>query len=229
MQRLGGFLLLLGAVLALTAVPAKAATLPTPAGELDFQVLREGTPIGRHRVVFSQDGDRQVVEIAIDLEVKFAFFTLFRYQHRNREAWQDGRLVSIDTQTDDDGTAHWVRGRATADGFLVESDGGTVLAPATVIPTSYWHPATVEQTRLLDTQRGRLLDVQVERVGADPAARAKEALRYRMTGDLELDLWYSAGGHWAKIAFQARGAEVRYRPWDQAEETRGEIQAAGKP
>jgi hypothetical protein len=36
------------------------------------------------------------------------------------------------------------------------------------------------------------------------------AERYRMTGDLTLDLWYTAEGEWASISFEARGAEVVY-------------------
>ena len=31
-----------------------------------------------------------------------------------------------------------------------------------------------------------------------------------MTGDLTLDLWYTAEGEWAKTSFEARGAEVVY-------------------
>lgn len=190
---------------------AGEAVLARKAG-LAFDVLRDGSSIGRHEIGFRQEGDDLHVEIAIDLEVKLAFITLFRYWHRNHEVWRDGRLVSIETRTDDDGKLHRVSGRVTAEGFLVEGSEGRTILPAGVLPTSYWHPRTVEQNKLLDTQRGRLLKVETETLGLEEidGSSQDEAMRYRLSGDLQLDLWYSPEGEWRKLAFVARGAEVTY-------------------
>ena len=150
---------------------------------------------------------------AEELEVSLAFITVFSYRHSNREVWRDGRLVSIDTKTDDDGQVYWMRGRATEEGLAVEGSSGRFLAPADVIPTSYWNPVTVQKTRLLDTQHGRLIQVEIAPAGLESVAlsgQPVDARRYSMTGDLTLDLWYTADGEWAKTSFQARGAEVVY-------------------
>jgi hypothetical protein len=200
------------AVIALSAVGRLAAALPS-AGEIAFKVFRDDAPLGHHRVVFRREAEDLQVEIDIQLEVKLAFLTIFRYSHSNREVWRDGRLVSIDTKTDDDGDSYWLRGRAGEAGFEVEGSGGSFLAPADIMPTSYWNVETVTKTRLLDTQRGRLIDVDIAPTASEVvsvAGQAVEAQRYRMTGDLELDLWYAADGEWAKISFEARGAEVVY-------------------
>ena len=193
------------------AVPA-AAVLPGGDG-IAFHVFRDQQPIGRHEIAFRQEGEDLHVEIAIDLEVSFAFITVFRYEHRNHEVWRDGRLVALDTRTDDDGTAYRVRARATDAGLAVEGSGGSYLAPADIIPTSYWNMATVAQSALLDTQRGRILTVAVLESGEDGIAVDGEpvsARRFAMRGDLDLDLWYGPSDELVKLAFEARGASIDY-------------------
>ena len=72
----------------------------------------------------------------------------------------------------------------------------------------------MEQSQLLDTQKGRLLEVTIEPQGEEQILADGErfsATRYRMSGDLRLDLWYGPDGQWSRIAFDAKGSEVVYR------------------
>lgn len=179
--------------------------------DLYFEVWREETPIGRHEIEFARNGEDLHVKVAIDLEVKFAFLTLFSYSHRNREHWRDNRLIAIETETNDDGEVHWVRGKAVPDGFEVESSLGKFLAPASIIPTSYWHPNTVDQEQLLDTQHGRLVAVSSKFLEVDSGLDGVAA-RYAMRGGLDLDLWYDGQKKLSKIAFEARGGNIHYVP-----------------
>jgi len=196
--------------------PAVAATsldgIP-PARLIPFDIRRGDSVIGRHTVRFSGDASRLTAEIAIDIEVKAAFITVYRYTHRNTEVWADGRLQSLDTRTDDNGDALSVTGRATADGFRVEGSQGVVVAPADIMPTSYWNAATVERDLLLDTQKGNLREVSIRPAAREPVAaagRTVPATRYEVTGDLDLDVWYSDPGQWVKLHFEARGATIDY-------------------
>ena len=202
----------LAAVAALGMAGPLWAALPK-LDQIAFQVFRDGAPLGHHKVSFRHEDQNLHVEIDLRLEVKLLFVTVFSYRHRNHEVWRDGRLVAIDTETDDDGEAFWLRGRATAAGLEIEGSSGRFLAPADVMPTSYWNPRTVEKSRLLDTQRGRLIQVEIAPAGVESVSlggRPAEARRYAVTGDLTLDLWYTAEGEWAKTSFEARGAEVVY-------------------
>lgn len=210
MRTLAAAICLFAAVCA--ALPL-AAAIPA-SQQLAFEVVRGESSIGRHEVSFRREGEELHVEVAIDLEVKLAFVTVFTYQHRNHEVWRDGRLISIETTTNDDGKQYQLTGRATDQGFQVEGSAGSYLAPADIIPTSYWNPATLEQSQLLDTQRGRLLEVMIVPQGEEQILADGErfsATRYRMSGDLRLDLWYGPDGQWSRIAFDAKGAEVVYR------------------
>ena len=189
-----------------------AASSPEPA--LSFRVERGGSPIGTHTIQFTQVGDELHVAIDINLAVSFGPITVFRYAHTNRETWRDGKLIAIETETNDDGRLFSVSGKATDRGFEVtSSENGTFIAPENIIPTSYWNPATIEQTQLLDTQRGRIINVQVKETATREALvdGAPETVReYEMAGDLKLKLWYSPQMEWLNVIFRARGSDVDY-------------------
>lgn len=206
---------------AATALLVLATAAPLPASEsadklLGFWVMRDEEPIGVHKLKFSQVGEETHVEIEIDLKVGIGFITLFRYEHRNREVWRDGRLVALDSRTNDDGDDYWVKVRATDEGLSVEHQDGSYLAPAGTLSTSYWNKATVGQSRLIDTQKGRLLEVAVAPNGEESLALESgivPARRYEMTGDLNLSLWYGPQDELMRIAFEARGADIDYDRW----------------
>ena len=192
------------------------ATTPAPSSgpALSFRVERGGAPIGTHTITFTQRGDELHVAIDINLAVSFGPITIFRYAHTNRETWRDGKLIAIETETDDDGRLFSVSAKKTDEGLEVtSSENGTFIAPENLIPTSYWNPATIEQTQLLDTQRGRIINVQVNETATREALvdGARVPVReYEMTGDLKLKLWYSPDMEWLNVIFRARGANVDY-------------------
>ncbi len=211
-RRHRALMLAIAAVSGLALIGPLRAALPK-LNTIAFDVYRDGAELGHHKVSFRREADDLHVEIDIQLEVRLLFLTVFSYSHRNHEVWRDGRLVAIETETNDDGTTYWMRGRSTTGGFAVDGSGGRFLAPADVMPTSYWNPKTVEMSRLLDTQHGRLIEVEIAPAGVESVAFAGqpvEARRYSMTGDLTLDLWYTQQGDWAKTSFEARGASVVY-------------------
>ncbi|KJV10099.1 hypothetical protein VZ95_07165 [Elstera litoralis] len=209
MRRLFG-LALAGALL---MTPVALAQQAAPR-ELAFTVERDGAPFGTHRISFSGTADALTVNIAIDLKVDFGPLTVFRYTHRNREAWQNGRLARIETATDDDGDAFKIVGRSTPDGFRLDQGEASGSLPKDILPTSYWHRAALDRSLWLDTQSGRLRNVAIQRIGEETITVAgvpAKASRYRVRGDLEMELWYLANGEWAGLEFVARGSVIRYQ------------------
>jgi len=218
--------LIAAAVVAVLSAGLSVAAIPSD-GEIAFKVLRKDADIGSHRLSFRREGDDLHVEIAIDLEVGIGPITLYEYTHRNREVWRDGRLLRLDSRTNDDGKEHEVTVRRVADGLRVEASGlEPYVAPADTIPTSYWHPETITRSRLLNTQNGEMEQVSIEAAGdewIEVKEKRLEARKYEVSGDLKLRLWYDRTdegvGQLLKLAFSARGAEVRYQRLQPAGET----------
>lgn len=201
----------LGTGMALPTV-ARAAPVP-PSNVMAFSVWRKGSRIGDHRIAFRQDGDRLIVDIDIDLQVAFGPITLFRYRHHNTEVWQGNRLIALDSETYDDGNDFKLSVRESPEGLDVDGWSGRFSVAADTLSSSYWNPETIYQSRILDTQRGYLMDLDTEWLGREQVlagGRPTEADRYRVTGDLEMEIWYSDPGQWVKLDFFARGSTISY-------------------
>ena len=196
-------------------LPSAVLSAPIPPSDrLAFSVWRKGSRIGDHRLAFRRDGDRLTVEVAIDLEITLGFVTLFRYTHRNTEVWSGNRLLALDSETYDDGNDYRLSVREAPGGLQVDGWAGRFLAPADTLSSSYWNPETVYRSTILDTQRGYLMDVDTEWLGRETVAAAAgpvAADRYRISGDLSMDIWYSDAGQWVKLDFDARGAPISYQ------------------
>lgn len=212
--------LMLGLLCTGLAGRSLAATVPE-SGRIDFNVFRQGDiPMGYHRLRFSRDGDDLIMEKEIRLEVSLAFITAYRYQHTNREVWRDGRLIAIDTRTNDDGDRYEVAARATGGGLEVESSAnGRFMAPADIITTSYWNHAITAATQLLDTQRGLIMDVAMEDLGPNPPPGGMPVparhhriniLSNRPGSTDRIDLWYDEAQTWVGLAFEAKGQKIHY-------------------
>ncbi|MBL8699798.1 MAG: hypothetical protein JNK67_15575 [Alphaproteobacteria bacterium] len=197
-------------LIALGPSAGHASALPA----LTFTVLRDGSPIGTHRVDFARDGESLRVDIAIDLEVRMFAIPVYRYGHRSTERWRAGRLVGLSARTDDDGKRSEVRATAAPGGLVIEGSGGRFVAPADTKPTSYWHEDMTRRQRFLDTQNGTLLDVKVRPLGSSRALVAGHEIdmrSYELSGDLSSRLGYGPTGEWVELNFEARGSRIVYR------------------
>lgn len=190
------------------ARPAAAAD-----GRLLFDVFRGDSRIGRHELRVRRVGDRIETDVAIDLEVKLAFVTLYRYRHRNREVYEGDRLVQMSSRTNNNGEDLAVDIRREGETLLIDGAEGRVTAPGQLFPTTYWQPRSVEAGAWIDSQSGRIVESRVEAVGEEVIAyegRDIVCRRYALRGDLDCDLWYGPEG-WAKLAFEVSGSRISYR------------------
>lgn len=183
-------------------------------GKLDFAVLRDGEPIGSHEMSFRRDGDALAVDVRTRVAVKVLFVTAYRFEHDGRELWRDGRLVRLDSVTDDDGTKHSLHVEANGRGLQVVGDGQTAEIDAAMLPASLWHEGVVRSGALLNTLDGRTMAVRVEDLGQETVTargRAVPARHYRITGDLERELWYDADAVLVRVRFKGKdGSDILY-------------------
>lgn len=182
-------------------------------------IIRKGKAIGTHEIAFSEDNGALVVDIAIRMKVKIAFITVFRYEHTNREIWRDGRLQSIRTRTNDNGKKFDVAGVRLEDRFEVTVNGTTLSHNRDIVPSTYWNPALLEQSELLNTQTGKVMTVTISDLGSETVATPAgetPARRYRIEEIGPIDLWYDSAGCFLKLSFQAsrrgEGSWIDYEP-----------------
>ena len=185
-------------------------SMPDP---IAFRIMQDGDKLGRHIVTFRRINGDLHVDIAIDIEVRILFIPVYSYRHRNHEVWRGGRLISLKSETDDNGESQWVNVEADDSSLKVDSFSGSFEAPLDTKPTSYWSQKSITKSVLLDTQHGKLVNVSIAQSVDDVLDTPLGTIatkRFDVTGDLTLSLWYSESGAWAKTAFQMGGIKIEY-------------------
>lgn len=205
--------LLMGACAAAMADRA-AAALPVPlSSTLGFRVVRNGRPIGNHQLSFENDDGRLIVRVVVDIAVLFGPITLYRYRHRARERWENGRVVAFQAETNDDGTNSTVAMRREGDRLLVESSqAGTYLAPAGALPATHWNRSML-QGPFINTQTGEVMRPDIRSAGVEPLpwAPQRRGERLVLSGDVALETWYDPTPAWVGLRFLGSdGSTVQY-------------------
>jgi len=194
--------------------PALAQTGAIP-DDLRFVAKHRGTPAGEHRVSFRRDRDRLLVTTHISITVKVLIFTAFRFEHDAEEVWHDGRLVSVRSTTDDDGTRLMVSGDAVADGFRIIGEDGPYLAPAKLLTSNtLWDSRLIRETRLIDVQHGGEVGLVVKPLGlgmVDTPHGQVPASRYQIiTPNYAGSVYFDGDGRWVKGLIERQGETLEF-------------------
>ncbi len=207
---------LIALLMTLFAVTFSAVTPAVERGDerqtLFFDVYLDDSRIGYHRYDFQtqQDGRRVISEANFD--VKFLFFTAFRYRHRNAEQWSNNCLAEIDAETDSNGKRTVVSGMRTESGFLIERGDDALELPRCVKTFAYWNPSFLDEPKLLNPQTGEFLAVdvkQLEPTQLDIGGREVMARPYKLTAkNVELTIWYSTDDEWLALESVAKGGRI---------------------
>ena len=224
-------LLALTVALLLAGPIAFAADSPYPS-KITYAIYRDGQQVGRHTVTFEQNGTLKVVTVDCQVEVKALGVAAYRYSHRGREEWNGDQLQSLNAQTDDNGKRYTVTAERRGGELVVERTAPAATAtaaldqgfqgpnatrqvvPGNLMPTSGWNYGQVKQTALLNTENGKVAQVQVTPAGQEMLKTrfgSVETTRYRYTGDLRMEQWFDARGRWMKGTFTAfDGSTIEY-------------------
>lgn len=193
------------------------ASADNPSRALEFDVYLDDSPIGFHRFqIETGERGRRVVTSEAKFDVKFLFFTAFRYRHDNSELWHDGCLVEIDAETNSNGKETTVIGERTDSGFAIRTDNGTDngsdMLPACVMTFAYWNPDFLAQEKLLNPQTGEYLDVQVLKRAEEAVqvgGRNVTAVPYDIRArGMEITVWYSPDNEWLALESVAKGGRI---------------------
>ncbi len=183
--------------------PLGAAIPIPPANDLSFRIIRKGSVIGSHHLEFAPAGDGLTVRIAVEIVVKFGPIALYRYNHRNEEHWEAGKLVEMAAETNDDGTKNAVQLHRRREEILVKSANGvSYVAPPNALAATHWNMAELT-VPMINPQNAQLLQPTVTKADGDGPGG-----HFVLSGDVDLELWYDADRTWSALAFKADDGSI---------------------
>ena len=172
--------------------------------DIVFNVFRNDKNIGYHKVTFNQHNKYFNAKVEINFNVKFLGFSLYDYDHVNTEKWENNQLLSIESETNKNGT------NLNCSYKKNSSD---------LIPTSYWNHILVKyKTRdVLNTQDCSIISLNIKKVGSESIYNGSlDTTRYKLTGkestgeDINIDIWYNGNEEWVKLQFLKDGSTINY-------------------
>lgn len=207
-----GLLPLIGAF---PSLAAQAATQPATPVNIRFRASHRGAPVGEHSVTFRTDGARLSVVTRIDITVKVLFFTAFRLKHEAEEIWEAGRLVSVQSTTNDDGVLVKVSGYAAAEGFRILGADGPFLASAHLLTSNtLWNNKLINESKLIDVQHGSEVGMVAKLIGDEvvetPQGRIRATRHHIITPHYAGSIFYDEAGLWVKGFIERQGEILEY-------------------
>ena len=159
------------------ATPGLGVAAASTKDELTFAVSLDDKPIGVHRFRIADDGAMRVVDSEATFDVRILRVPVYRYRHSNTETWRNGCLKRIDSETDANGTPYRVDLSKTAAGYTIVTSSETrVHEVGCMMSFAYWDQRFLQQQRLLNTQTGELIRVEVQSLGESQREIANRTL-----------------------------------------------------
>ncbi len=178
---------------------AWSAARAEPAPEvMRYVINRDGDQIGTYRLELKRSGPETAVSFDTHVQVKIAFVTVYRFEQKGSERWVDGKLVALETTTDDNGTPHKVSVTRKGNALAVEADGKTTQIDGSMLPFSLWNASLVKQSSALDTQKGETMKIKVTDGGMDNVTvlgKHTKAHHYTIKSSFSQEVWYDDKGN----------------------------------
>jgi hypothetical protein len=217
-----GLSLILGAiVLAAAAMPLGAWAEPSARAEpssttTNFAIMRDGDQIGTCSFRLHRSGRETTVEVVTHVQVKLAFITVYRFDQTETERWVDGRLVSLTSETDDNGTPHKVSATSRSNVLTVDADGKVSEVDSSLMPVSLWNAALVQKSTALNPQDGSIVSLSVTDHGKEQLilqGRHETAHHYSIKTTFPQEVWYNDHQQLVKVALRGSdGSKIEYHP-----------------
>lgn len=152
----------------------------------------------------------------VEVAVRFAFVTAFRYRQTSEAVYRRGRLTTFRAETDDNGEPYRVRSRPAGDGLAVTGVAGTVEVPGTAMTNNdFWARRVLDRPRIVMAKTGAYARPEplgrtetVVRVGGEDV----RATRYRSRiADDVVSLFYDDRDRCVRLVLEVKGEVLDYR------------------
>jgi hypothetical protein len=187
------------------------AAQESPRQGMVFDVLRDGSKIGEHRLDFEHLDDTLKVSVETDLSVSFAFLTLFRYEHKRVERWRGGQLESLAGMTNDDGKEYEVSIVLKAGHYSRTVNGTEEEIAGPVAIDSLWSRDLLTGGKLFSAVSDKVYRVRSDLMGWETIQATDgpvEAEHYKLSGELDRDLWYARSGELLRVKYETPDGET---------------------
>jgi Domain of unknown function (DUF6134) len=169
--------------------------------------------IGTYTNIVERSGDDIEVRTTIHIAVKVLGIRLFHQDADRTEKWAKGRLVSFQSDTDDNGKKIDFEGKAENGQFIIQSPLGRIAAPPQVHPSNPWAPLVLDTDMMMSSKTGKVIPVVVTDKGEMPATFDGHTMRlhqFFIDSDKHQIVWINDRGVVEAFQTEERGARINF-------------------
>jgi hypothetical protein len=186
-----------------------------PGSELEYDVLRKGKKIGKHKIEFEQTPAGLLVTADTRMKVSILFVTVFRYRYQSEELWCDGQLLNVKTTVNDNGDKLKTNAIKVGDKYIVHNKEGEFEIDQNFFTTNHWNPGVIETNHLFNTITGEVKGAKYSQAGQpvlETKNGSKQVTQYTVDGEFNIDTFYDTSGVWSGMQFKhPDGSEIEFR------------------
>ena len=126
-----------------------------------FDVEVDGNSIGTHHFKKTYLEKTLLIESTAKFDVKVLFVNIFKYRHENKEIWENGCVSSIESKTTANRKKFRVSAEKREDQLNIRTIEESKEYQGCIMTFAYWNKEFLEQTSLVNTQTGELVEVEI--------------------------------------------------------------------
>lgn len=167
----------------------------------EFSITIDGKPAGTYSMSIVPQ-DAHSIRMTAMAQTKVSYLGgiyKYTYMFQGTEQWQDGKLVRLDSNSNDNGTKYSVMARADRQGLRIKVNGKDTIARPDVWTTTYWRLPEASQRNhplpLLDADTGKQMNGMLRYVGNSfvrVLGQNQNCTHYHVGGAVKVDVWYDA-------------------------------------
>jgi hypothetical protein len=165
----------------------------------DFTTKIDGKPAGEtHMTITPQEDGSVAMACQADVKVTKLGIIVYQYVYRGNEVWKAGKLLRLESSTNDNGKRYKVTATADANGMRVRVLDEERIARVDWL-TSYWQLPDAEARKrtmaVLDADTGKTVRGAMRNLGSQQltvAGKNQNCSHYRISGPLTVEAWFDA-------------------------------------
>jgi len=185
---------------------------------IEFDIYRNNKNIGKHKFTFKKVNNQIFVTSNVNFIIKKLGVTLYKYEAKGTEIFEDGKLVRFNSKTNQNGKEKYVNIDLVQNEYLIDGSSHKGKTSDVAKVGTWWNHNLVEAPAQISAVSGRIIKQKVKFLGKKQIeinGKTFETLHFNFSSTdnklgkdkkLNTDVWYEKKTlHWIKASFKKKG------------------------
>jgi len=185
---------------------------------IEFDIYRNNKNIGKHKFTFKKVNNQIFVSSNVNFIIKKLGVTLYKYEAKGTEIFEDGKLVRFNSKTNQNRKEKYVNIDLVQNEYIIDGSSHKGKTSDVAKVGTWWNHSLVEAPAQISAVSGRIIKQKVKFLGKKQIeinGKTFETLHFNFSSTdnklgkdkkLNTDVWYEEKTlNWVKASFKKKG------------------------